>query len=909
MKKILSVLITVCMLVPTSTAVYATEKSTNAESENYIALLSETIKKYDSEEYFATMSVKIGEPDLVIDGDKIPIDNSGTVAYVENGRTMMPVRAIAEAIGADVSYEDDTQTVTVESDEKIILMSIDESEMSVNGEKVELLNAPKIVNDRTMLPVRDVAEALDCEVSWNQETETATFTRPLQTKRLIVFSENVNKENAVASIQGDGFTILQFDKISDAVDYIDKYGNSIKIEPDQIQTIDSLSWGVSKIGSERYYNQVSVCAGKATVAVIDTGIDYSHSVFNNRIIGGHDFWYNDDYCEDTDGHGTHVASTVLDVAGFNANIKIMPLKVFGSEDTTPDSMVAAAIEYAADNGANVINLSLGGMHTSTLEQNAVEKALAKNVAVVAAAGNDKADLRYVEHSPGGLNGVITVSAIDSNDNLATFSNYGDGKIDFAAPGVAINGAKNGGGYIKMWGTSMASPHVAGAYALVMSVNPKLSVNEVTNALKANAKAIGSSHYFGAGMIHLANLERILPVDLGESKLRIEMTALPDSIKQGNNFGLRGTIRSNYPLTTVKGYIKKGNDIVQSSTDTPSGTSIDVKNANLNNKLIFNNLTAGDYVLLIEATDASGNKKTVSKDFNVYVENKESSLTIDLTSYPSSIKQGEGYGLRGSVISNYNITEVRGHVINSSGNTVLSSADYPNSTSMDIRYAHLNNDLVFNNLSAGSYTMKVVASDASGKQVQISKDFSVVAVEEKSPNSNLSINLTSYPSSINQGSAYGLRGTVTSNYSVTKVLGYIINSSGNTVMTSEDYPNSTSMDIRYAHLNNDLIFNNLSAGNYTMKVVAADTSGKTKEWSTGFTVNGVNSSVKTGVINIPSSWDNLSIRTGPGTSYQIIGSMNQGERCAVYTDKTSNGWYYVEYNGIKGYASGRQINLQ
>ena len=111
------------------------------------------------------------------------------------------------------------------------------------------------------------------------------------------------------------------------------------------------------------------------------------------------------------------------------------------------------------------------------------------------------------------------------------------------------------------------------------------------------------------------------------------------------------------------------------------------------------------------------------------------------------------------------------------------------------------------------------------------------------------------------------------------------------------------------LNNEFIFNNLSAASYTMKVVAYDTSGKTKEWSTIFTVNSVNSNVKIGVINIPANWDNLSIRTGPGTSYQIIGSMNQGDRCTVYTDKTSNGWYYVEYNGITGYASGKQINLQ
>lgn len=906
MKRFVSILIAVLVV---NTLTYPVVIAEQNENDSYLLQLSSLVNEYSEDNYFEAMNVTIGEPNLLLDGEEIPIDDSGTVAYVENGRTMMPVRAIAEAIGADVSYEDNTQTVTVESDEKIILMSIDESEMSVNGEKVELLNAPKIVNDRTMLPVRDVAEALDCEVSWNQETETATFTRPLQTKRLIVFSGNVNKENAVASVQGDGFTILQFDKISDAADYIDKYGNSIKIEPDQVQTVDSLSWGIPKIGSEKYYNQVSVCAGKATVAVIDTGIDYSHSVFNNRIVGGHDFWYNDDYCEDTDGHGTHVASTVLDVAGFNADIKIMPLKVFGSEETTPDSMVAAAIEYAADNGATVINLSLGGLHKSSIEQEAVQKALAKNVAVVASAGNDKTDLRYADHSPGGLDGVITISSIDSNNNLAERSNYGDGIIDFAAPGVSINGAKNGGGYTYKSGTSMASPHVAGAYALVMSVNPKLSVNEVTNALKANAKVIGSSHYFGAGMIYLTNLERILPIDIGESKLSIEMTALPDSIKQGDHFGLRGTVKSNYPLTTVKGYIKRGDEAVQSTTDTPSGTSLDVKNANLNNKLIFNNLSSGNYVLLIEATDAAGNRKTVSKDFNVYTEKKESALKIDLTSYPTSIKQGEGYGLRGSVTSNYNITEVRGYVVNSSGNTVLSSADYPNSTSMDIRYAHLNNDLIFNNLSAGSYTMKVIVTDASGKQVQTTKDFKVVAEEEKQPDSNLSINLTSYPSSINQGSAYGLRGSVTSNYNITKVLGYIINSSGNTVMTSEDYPNSTSMDIRYAHLNNDLIFNNLSAGSYTMKVVAYDTSGKTKEWSTSFTVNGTSSNVKTGVINIPANWDNLSIRTGPGTSYQIIGSMNQGDRCTVYTDKTSNGWYYVEYNGITGYASGRQIILQ
>ena len=178
-------------------------------------------------------------------------------------------------------------------------------------------------------------------------------------------------------------------------------------------------------------------------------------------------------------------------------------------------------------------------------------------------------------------------------------------------------------------------------------------------------------------------------------------------------------------------------------------------------------------------------------------------------------------------------------------------------------------------------------------------------------SSLSINMTSYPSSINQGSGFGLRGSIDSNYNITKVSGYVLDSSGNVVLSSTDYPNSTSMNVRYANLNNDLVFNRLGSGNYTLKVVASD--GVTsREWSSGFSVSGGQVSqgnVRTGIINIPSSWDNLSIRNGPGTGYQIVGSMNQGASCTVYTDKTQNGWYYVNYNGVTGYASGRQINLQ
>lgn len=235
MKKLLSVLIISSLLVSSVTTVFATDSQPNAENEDYAALLSEMIQTYDSDEYFSTMSVTIGEPNLVIDGETIPIDESGSVAYVESGRTMMPVRGIAEAIGADVSFDNRTQTVTVENEETVIAMTIGENEMEVNGQSVMLLSAPKIKEDRTMLPVRDVAEALDCEVEWQQETQTATFTRPYQTKRIIVHSEKADTSNSVASFSANGKTVIQFDNIEDAKACVEiNNNNGFNAEPDYI---------------------------------------------------------------------------------------------------------------------------------------------------------------------------------------------------------------------------------------------------------------------------------------------------------------------------------------------------------------------------------------------------------------------------------------------------------------------------------------------------------------------------------------------------------------------------------------------------------------------------------------------------------------------------------------------------
>ena len=169
MKKFLSLIICLVFVCSSFNFTVTAENT----KDDFWQQVSEMINEYEEDDYFSVMSVKIGESEINIDGETVPIDENNSVPYVENGRTMMPVRGLAEAIGADVSFDAEEQTVTVETSETMVLMTIGSDEMEVNGEPVALLNAPEIVNERTMLPVRDVAEALDCEVEWVQETETA----------------------------------------------------------------------------------------------------------------------------------------------------------------------------------------------------------------------------------------------------------------------------------------------------------------------------------------------------------------------------------------------------------------------------------------------------------------------------------------------------------------------------------------------------------------------------------------------------------------------------------------------------------------------------------------------------------------------------------------------------------------
>lgn len=254
------------------------------------------------------------------------------------------------------------------------------------------------------------------------------------------------------------------------------------------------------------------------VAVVDTGVTPVKDLNENNILEGVSFVKGEKSWQDENGHGTHVAGTIAQytnnnygAAGVAPQAKILPIKVLGKFGGGRSEWVAAGIDEAVDQGAKVINLSLGGANSKIIK-NAIKKALAQDVIVVAAAGN--AGKRKVS-CPANTKGVIAVSATGPDDELSPYSNYGK-QISISAPGG--NKKKQGGGILQetvgrdgnhsfqeYQGTSMAAPHVAGAAAVLIS-SGITKPEEIKKALFESAVDLGAAGWdpkFGHGRLDIA----------------------------------------------------------------------------------------------------------------------------------------------------------------------------------------------------------------------------------------------------------------------------------------------------------------------------------------------------------------------------------------------------------------------
>lgn len=250
---------------------------------------------------------------------------------------------------------------------------------------------------------------------------------------------------------------------------------------------------------------------EVTIAILDTGIDYTHDdLIANYKAGGYD-WVNDDNNPmDDHSHGTHCAgiaaatlNNALGVAGV-AQCRIWAEKILSSTGSGAVDDLTSGILHATDHGVNVISMSLQNYPYSVTTENAINYAYGKGVILVAAAGNAAKNIDVSPSYPASYTNVIAVSATKSPDTFdSAYSNYGN-KIEVSAPGTSVYSTVPTDSYAYMTGTSMACPHVAGLAALIWSYKPQMTNGEVRNALHTavdDKGAVGKDIYYGYGRIN------------------------------------------------------------------------------------------------------------------------------------------------------------------------------------------------------------------------------------------------------------------------------------------------------------------------------------------------------------------------------------------------------------------------
>lgn len=320
-----------------------------------------------------------------------------------------------------------------------------------------------------------------------------TTIKKLTTNGLEVINYNANQsiESVLAKVNGKKGVILA------EPDYILR---TEVVDPTEYGSL----WGLNQA------NDIDIDAPEAwslglgtndvIVAVIDTGVQIDHPDLLGRFVPGFDF-YNDDssvYDGLDDDHGTHVSGTILanangfgvvGVAGENVKIKIMPLKFIGPNGGYTSDAIDA-INYAKANHAQIISASWGGGGYSDLLKAAIENF---GGPFIAAAGNSKTNNDRRAFYPAGYNSpnIISVAAVDANGALASFSNYGATTVDIGAPGVSIKSTVPDSTYAFYSGTSMATPHVSGVAALLLSQDPTLSTQDLIGILYSSGMPLPS----------------------------------------------------------------------------------------------------------------------------------------------------------------------------------------------------------------------------------------------------------------------------------------------------------------------------------------------------------------------------------------------------------------------------------
>jgi subtilisin family serine protease len=385
----------------------------------------------------------------------------------------------------------------------------------------------------------------------------------------------------------------------------------------------SSEWHLAKIQAPQAWD-ITTGSNSVIIAVLDTGVDGTQPDLAGKLVPGWNFYDDNSDTSDPNGHGTAVAGTAAaasnngtGVASLAWGCLIMPIRVSDTNGVATTSTIGTALTWAADHGARVANISFAVFTNPTVTSAAQYFQSKGGVTAVSAGNNGKyytnADNIY----------MLTVSATDSNDALASWSNTGN-FVDLAAPGVGILTTGLGGGYVSGSGTSFSAPVVAGVAALVMSLNPSLSGTDVRTLLEQSADDLGSAGWdpsYGYGRV---NAYKAVLAAGGAPPDTIPPTASFSSPTNGasvsGSISVAVTGTDNVGVTKLEWYL---DGVLQGSNNSASAS------------FSWNTATAanGSHTLQAKAYDAAGNSGTSSL-ISVSVNNSVPSPTASISS-PSS----------------------------------------------------------------------------------------------------------------------------------------------------------------------------------------------------------------------------------------------------------------------------------
>lgn len=417
----------------------------------------------------------------------------------------------------------------------MLLISVVSPCQSVIAAEMERRSVTRFSNLVTELNTEYELDSDSYEEKYNEDNPNASE------NRLIVQARSVKDDaGAVESMSGLEYTVLQYDDKQDmeaAYEQLTSEGytvekdrvlsvkdNSVKnlrTMADETEETEEVSqmWAYESVMSDYAITEIeqsSAADEEIVIGVLDSGLDYTHELFENRVV---DTTFNmsesggENDCMDDNGHGSAVAGIIA--LSTPDNVKIKPYKVIDADGYVSLSVFTAAMEtiLASNDLPDIMNISLGGYlfeENMSIETELVERLVARGVTVCIASGNDNLPVQYC--TPADCETAITVGAYDYTDHICSFSNYGE-KVDIAAPGYDVytydlytedhfTDLYNG-----QVGTSFSCPFVSAACAYILMQNPGLSPAEVKQQLKASAIDMGEDErqYYGAGMLNFPNL--------------------------------------------------------------------------------------------------------------------------------------------------------------------------------------------------------------------------------------------------------------------------------------------------------------------------------------------------------------------------------------------------------------------